>query len=141
MNDCVFCDIVSGRSASSRVYEDETALGFMDIYPVYPGHTLVIPRAHVQDLASCPPELAGHLFACCAKLAPAISSATEAAGFNVWTANGKEAGQEVLHLHLHILPRFAGDDFGLRFPKGYPVVAPRAELEQVAAKIRREAQR
>jgi diadenosine tetraphosphate (Ap4A) HIT family hydrolase len=141
MNDCVFCDIVSGRSASSVVYEDETALAFMDLYPVYPGHTLVIPRAHVQDLASCQAELASHLFACGARLAPAVAAASEAAGFNIWTANGKEAGQEVLHLHLHILPRFEGDDFGLRFPKGYPVAAPRLELDEMAAKIRREVRR
>ena len=141
MNDCVFCDIVSGRSACSLVYEDDTALAFMDIYPVYPGHTLVIPRGHVQDLASCPAELAGHLFSCCAELAPAIAAATAADGFNVWTANGKEAGQDVFHLHLHILPRFEGDDFGLRFPKGYPVAAARAELEEMAATIRREVRR
>ena len=95
----------------------------------------------MQDLASCPPELAGQLFACCARIAPAVAAATEATGFNIWTANGKGAGQEVLHLHLHILPRFEGDDFGLRFPKGYPIAAPRADLEEMAAKIRRKVRR
>jgi histidine triad (HIT) family protein len=83
MNDCVFCDIGAGRSASSLVYEDETTLALMDIFPVYPGHTLVIPRKHVRDLANCPAELAGHLFAVSAELAPAVVAATDAAGFNV----------------------------------------------------------
>ncbi|UCG87232.1 MAG: HIT family protein [Gemmatimonadota bacterium] len=141
MSDCVFCDIATGRSPASIVYQDETALAFMDIYPIHPGHTLVIPRVHIQDLAQCPLELAGQLFIASSRVAPAVVAATDAAGFNVWTANGKEAGQEVFHLHLHILPRFVGDTFGLRFPKGYPAAAPRSELEEMAAHIRQAAQR
>jgi histidine triad (HIT) family protein len=141
MSDCVFCDIASGRSAASIVYQDKAAVAFMDICPVHPGHTLVIPRAHVQDLAHCQLDLVGRLFAVSARLAPAVVAATDAAGFNVWTANGKDAGQEVFHLHVHILPRFVGDTFGLRFPKGYPTVAPRAELEAMAAHIRQEARK
>jgi histidine triad (HIT) family protein len=141
MNGCVFCDIASGRSLASIVYQDETVVAFMDLYPVYPGHTLVIPRVHVEDLAHCPLELAGRLFMTTARLAPAVVAATDAAGFNVWTANGREAGQEVFHLHLHVLPRFVGDTFGLRFPKGYPVAASRSELEEIAAHIRQEVQR
>ncbi len=141
MSDCVFCDIAAGRSPASIVYDDETTVAFMDIFPVHPGHTLVIPRVHVRDLADCPLELVGQLFVTSARLAPAVVAATDAAGFNVWTANGKEAGQDVFHLHVHILPRFVGDTFGLRFPKGYPAAAPRSELEQMAADIRREVRR
>jgi histidine triad (HIT) family protein len=70
-----------------------------------------------------------------AELAPRIVRGVQARGFNVWTANGREAGQEVFHLHLHILPRFADDAFGLRFPKGYPRQASREELDRVARAI------
>ncbi len=141
MSNCVFCDIVSGQAPASIVYENEVALAFMDIYPVHPGHTLVVPRTHVVNLASCPTELVGELFQLSARIAPAIATATDAAGFNVWTANGKAAGQEVFHLHLHILPRYHDDTFGLRFPKGYPEEAPRDALEELAVKIRQVVRR
>jgi diadenosine tetraphosphate (Ap4A) HIT family hydrolase len=103
---------------------------------VHPGHTLVVPKRHVSDLISCPPDLAGRLLTVSAELAPAIVGATGAAGFNVWTANGRVAGQEVFHLHLHLLPRHENDAFGLRFPRGYPREAPRQELDALAAKVR-----
>jgi len=106
---------------------------------VHPGHTLVVPRQHLTDLSTCPGELAGRLFAVSAALAPAVVAASGADGFNVWTANGRAAGQEVFHLHLHILPRFTRDAFGLRFPKGYPTEASRAELDAMAAKVRARA--
>jgi len=136
MDDCVFCAILAGRVPGSVVYEDDDAVALMDLYPVHPGHVLIVPRQHVTDLASCPGDLAGRLFALSGKVAPAIVEATEAAGFNVWTANGKAAGQEVFHLHLHVLPRYEDDTFGLRFPKGYPQEATRAELDAMAGQIR-----
>jgi histidine triad (HIT) family protein len=119
------------------VYSDQEVVAFLDLYPVQAGHTLVVPRRHVPDLASCPPELAGKLMEVSARLAPAVVQATSAAGFNVWTANGRAAGQEIFHLHLHILPRHENDSFGLRFPKGYPREASRQELDLMAEKIRR----
>lgn len=133
---CVFCDIVAGRAPASVVYEDDRAVAFMDLFPVHPGHTLVVPRRHVPDLLTCPDDVAAHLFAVSARLAPAVLTATAAQGFNVWTANGEAAGQEVFHLHLHILPRHANDAFGLRFPKGYPRQASREELDRVASAIK-----
>lgn len=139
MSRCAFCEIVAGRLPASIVYEDEISIGFMDIFPVHPGHTLVIPRRHAVDLVHCPLDIAAHLFSVSAQLAPSIVSATGADGFNVWTANGEEAGQEIFHLHLHILPRYRNDTFGLRFPKGYPVEANREELEEMAAKIKQAA--
>lgn len=136
MSDCVFCGILAGTVPGNLVWEDELAAAFLDLYPVHAGHVLVVPRTHVPDLASCPEDLAGHLFAVSARLAPAVVAETGAQGFNVWTANGKVAGQEVLHLHLHILPRYHDDAFGLRFPAGYPRAAEREELEALAGRIR-----
>lgn len=134
--DCVFCAVLAGRSPASLVYQDDEVAAFLDLFPVHPGHTLVVTRTHVVDLASCAPSLAGRLLAVSAELAPAIVRATGAAGFNVWTANGRAAGQDIFHLHLHILPRHQGDTFGLRFPRGYPREASRAELDSMAGRIR-----
>ncbi len=136
MSDCVFCSIVAGTAPGSVIYEDDDVVAFLDLFPVHPGHTLVVPRHHVEDLRSCPPAMAGRLFAVSAQIAPAVVTATGAAGFNVWTANGEAAGQEVFHLHLHVLPRFEGDAFGLRFPKSYPQEATRRDLERMAGAIR-----
>ena len=111
-------------------------MAFLDVNPLNPGHTLVVPKTHVADLSTCPPNLAAHLFGICATLAPAVAEAVEADGFNVWTANGWRAGQAVFQLHLNILPRFPSDDFGLQFPKNYPQAAERGTLDAIAGKIR-----
>lgn len=136
MTDCVFCRIITGELPGSVVYQDDHTVAFLDLYPVHPGHTLVVPRRHVTDLVTCPEAVAGSLFALSARLAPAVVQAVGAAGFNVWTANGKAAGQEIFHLHLHVLPRFEADSFGLRFPKNYPEEATRAALDAMAGRIR-----
>jgi histidine triad (HIT) family protein len=135
-HDCVFCRIVSGMAPASRVYEDDLAVAFLDVHPVHPGHTLVVPRRHLADLRECDARLASHLFAVSARLAPGIARAVDAEAFNIWTAAGRAAGQTVFHLHLHVLPRFPGDVFGPRLPKDGLVEAARAELDDVAARIR-----
>lgn len=135
-HDCVFCRIVSGQEPASRVYEDDHAVAFLDVHPVHPGHTLVVPRHHCTDLRECDADLAAHLFAVAARLAPDITRVVDADAFNIWTAAGRAAGQTVFHLHLHVLPRFHGDVFGPRLPKDGIVAAARADLDQVAARIR-----
>lgn len=132
-DDCLFCRILAREAPGSFVYEDDIAVAFLDLFPVTPGHTLIVPRAHVADLLECSGAVAGHLFRLSATLAPAVLAA---AGFNVWTANGAVAGQEIFHLHLHLLPRHDDDAFGLRFPKNYPQEAPRDRLNTMAAQIR-----
>lgn len=139
--DCVFCAIITGQAPASMVYEDDACVAFLDLFPVHPGHTLVVPRRHVPDLLSCEPHLAARLFVVSTRLASAVVEASAADGFNVWTANGRAAGQEVLHLHVHILPRFNQDAFGLRFPKNYPREEARQVLDRMARKIRSIAER
>ena len=137
MEDCVFCRILAGALPASIIYQDDTAVALLDLYPIHAGHSLVIPREHHADVASCPSRLAGHLFEVSACLGTAIARATDAHGFNVWTANGRAAGQDIFHLHLHILPRYRDDTFGLRFPQGYPDEAQRTDLDAMAERIRR----
>jgi len=134
--DCVFCRVIAGEIPRSIIYDDERVVAFLDLHPVHDGHTLVVPRAHLDDLRACPAELAGHLFAVGARLAPAIVGVTGAEGFNIWTAAGRAAGQSVFHLHLHVLPRFTGDAFGPRMPAGHPRECPRPTLDRMAERIR-----
>jgi len=138
VTDCVFCRIVAGDLPATLVYQDDAVVGFLDLFPVVPGHTLMVPRRHATDLLDCPNDLAGRLFAASARVAAAVLAATGADGFNVWSANGPAAGQTVFHLHLHVLPRFAADQFGLRFPIERRE-ASRGELEAMASRIRLKA--
>jgi len=132
----VFCDIIAGRTSASVVHRDERCMAFMDIRPVTPGHLLVVPLAHASSLAHLDPATGGHLFVVAQKLATAIrQSGLKADGINLYLADGEAAGQEVLHVHLHVFPRFAGDGFGLRLPREYGEPVPQERLEREAAAI------
>ncbi len=133
---CVFCDVIAGRAPATVVYEDETAIALMDIRPVNPGHLLVIPRSHAAHLADLDETTGAHLFAVAMRMAAALRrSGLRCEGVNLFLADGEAAGQEVFHVHLHVLPRFRGDGFGLRFGPDYRVRS-RAELEEAGARIR-----
>lgn len=132
MTDCVFCKIVSGELPSSKIYEDDLCLAFLDIRPVNPGHTLLIPKKHSENFGSTPVETLEHLIKVAKKACLAAQSATNAEGYNLSTSNGSAAGQEVMHLHFHIIPRAGGD--GLR-PWGHKAYSG-DEKEKIAALIR-----
>ena len=115
MEKCEFCAIIAGDAPASLVWEDSLALAFMDIRPVNPGHVLVVPRQHAATLAQLDPEVGAHLFGVAMRLAPAVRrSGVVSEGINLFLADGRAAGQEVMHVHLHIVPRFSGDGFGFR---------------------------
>ena len=107
--DCIFCKIVKGEIPSHKVYEDNYVLAFLDIHPVNPGHTLVIPKEHHTDLLDTPPDLLAKLLQTIVKIAPVITKAVGAAGFNLGVNNGAAAGQIIFHTHFHIMPRFSSD--------------------------------
>lgn len=135
---CVFCDILRGAAPASLVYADNQVAAFMDTRPVTPGHLLVVPRIHAASLAELTPELGAHVFEAGMSLAAAVRrSGVRCEGVNLYLADGRAAGQEVGHVHLHIVPRFEGDGFGLRFGPDYFRPPERAALEAVAAGIRR----
>lgn len=138
MDDCVFCRILAGELPASFVYRDERCAAFMDIRPVNPGHLLVIPTRHAAYLAEVEPETAGRLMQVAQRLAAALrASGLRCEGVNLFLADGRAAMQEVLHVHLHVVPRFMGDGFGLRFGPHYGRLPPREELDEAAARIRR----
>jgi histidine triad (HIT) family protein len=133
MSDCVFCRIVAGQIPSTRVYEDELVLAFMDIGQVNPGHVLVALKAHAENLYALDDAQAGAVQRAAAHVARAIRDAFAPQGLSVYQANGKAAGQTVLHYHVHLVPRFDGDGMALTWPVKNP---PREKLEEHAAKIR-----
>ena len=135
--DCIFCKIVAREAPASVVYEDEATLAFLDIRPMTPGHTLVIPKSHAAYLEELPEGTAGPILETASKVAAALRrSGLQCEAVNLWLANGKEAGQVVFHVHIHVIPRFRADGFGLRVGPDYGRIADRGELEAVAAKIR-----
>lgn len=137
--ECVFCDIVRGEAPASVVYADDRVVAFMDIQPVNPGHLLVVPRAHATYLADLEAETGGHLFQVGIKLAAAVRrSGVRCAGVDLFLADGEAAGQEVFHVHLHVIPRFGGDGFGFHFGPDYFRRPERATLDALAETIRAE---
>jgi histidine triad (HIT) family protein len=137
MADCVFCDILAGEEEASFVYRDEQCAAFMDIQPVNPGHVLVIPNDHATDLAELQPEIGASMFQLAQRLAAALrASGLRCEGVNLFLADGPAAGQEVFHVHLHVLPRFSGDGFGLKFAPSYFNRPSRAALHEAAARIK-----
>ncbi len=134
---CPFCAIIEGQAPASHVYEDEVVVAFMDIKPVNPGHLLVIPRGHASDLGQLDPEAGCHLFRIGQQLAAGLRrSGLRCEGINLFLADGEAAGQQVGHVHLHVLPRFRGDGFGLRFGPDYHRRPSRESLDAAAAAIR-----
>lgn len=108
-NDCIFCQIVAGDIPSKTVYEDDTVLAFLDVNPLSPGHTLVISKDHCETLDDLPEDIATDLFAVLHDLTPTVEAAVDADASNVAFNNGEASGQEVPHVHGHIIPRFQGD--------------------------------
>ena len=106
---CIFCRIVRGELPSVKVYEDDDVLAFLDIGPIIKGHTLVIPKRHVDPLAAVPAELLAKVMAVVQRVTQAQVRAFKADGVNVHQSNGAAAGQVVPHVHFHVIPRFATD--------------------------------
>jgi histidine triad (HIT) family protein len=130
--DCIFCKIIAGEIPSRRIYEDDHAIAFLDLQPWHRGHTLVVPRDHVESLLEGPPVMAelGPAVDACARM---LVERLGADGLNLSSSAGSVAGQEVFHLHLHLIPRYA-DAPGLRNLIN-PQPADDAELDAVLAQI------
>jgi diadenosine tetraphosphate (Ap4A) HIT family hydrolase len=109
-NDCVFCGILSGEIESSVVAEDEYAFAFMDKRPINAGHVLVVPRRHSAQLSDLSEDEAANVFRLVHRVASALpKSGIRCEGYRLSQANGAAAGQEVFHVHFHVVPRFRGD--------------------------------
>lgn len=103
--ECIFCQIVDKKIPCHRVYEDERTLAFADINPLAPGHTLVIPKTHVENLMEITPGDLAAVHQTCQKVARAMQQAINAPGITVLQLNGRAANQVVMHYHVHLVPR------------------------------------
>lgn len=133
-DDCPFCAIERGTAPASVLYEDGTSLAFLDVRPANPGHALVVPREHAEGLADLPEATGGHLFRVGMRVAGALR-ATERVrteGVNLFLADGAAAGQDVFHVHLHVIPRTGDDGVTFAADRGEP---DREELDDLAAAL------
>lgn len=112
-DDCIFCAIVAGRAPAQKVYEDDRILIFMDLFPAHPGHSLIIPKQHAENLQEASAEDLRAVITQSKPLADALLEVFEADGIAVMQLNGAAAGQTVFHYHMHLIPRNAGEPFGV----------------------------
>jgi len=108
-DDCIFCKIIKGEIPSNKVYENDKVLAFLDISPVNPGHTLIVPKRHSINIFDIEDEDLFEMNKAAKKIAPIIMQAAKAQGINILVNNGKVSGQLVMHSHLHIIPRLSDD--------------------------------
>jgi len=134
MNECLFCNIGKEKIPSTRVYSNEHTYAFLDINPVNPGHTLLIPKKHSRNILSADNETLRQLSVVLKKISIAIKNATNADGVNIHINNEPAAGQIIFHTHMHIVPRFLADDIKMWKGKKYK----EGELEKIAEKIKKQ---
>jgi histidine triad (HIT) family protein len=134
---CAFCQMLRGETVVSLVHSDEKVAAFMDIQPVNPGHVLIVPKMHAASLSDLDEETGGQMFRLAMRISKAVRKiGLQCEGVNMLLADGQVAGQEILHVHLHVIPRFNGDGFGLKFGVGQKVKMSRVVLNEVAGRIR-----
>ncbi len=136
MKDCLFCSIALKRIPAEIVYADVHTTAFLDIHPRAPGHTMVVPNAHAETILDLEAESAGQLFIAVRAVVDRLATALNPDGFTIGINQGKAAGQAVPHLHVHIMPRFAGDRGG----SVHTVVNNPSDMSigEIAIKIRKE---
>ena len=111
MSDCVFCKIIAKELPADFVYENDKIVAFLDIHPNNPGHTLIVPKEHYEDLLATPDDVLADMMSRTKKIAPAVMKAVNADGFNTIFNTKPAAFQVVFHTHMHIIPRFKDDGF------------------------------
>lgn len=133
MRDCIFCGIAAGDEPAHVLYEDALTVAFLDINPVTRGHTLVIPRAHADDMWDVGEEDALAVMRTARVVAGTLRRALEPAGCNLFQATRAIAGQTVFHLHVHVIPRYDATELGIQLGRRG---AEDGELEEVAEAVR-----
>ena len=130
--DCLFCDILDGKSDGHFLYKDNSHVAFLDKYPIDVGHSLVVPKEHHEKITDMTPESVGNAFSLVPKIAKAILDATGADAFSLGQNNGRAAKQIIPHVHIHIIPRY--NHKGTVWTKRQ--ISNDDELSELAKKIR-----
>ena len=135
-DNCIFCKIANGEIPAATLYEDEDFRVILDLGPATKGHALILPKEHYANLYELPDELAGKAILLAKKMITKLTKALECDGYNVVQNNGEAAGQTVFHFHMHLIPRYNGDDAGFGWKVGELTEADRADiLERVAKSV------
>lgn len=131
--DCLFCRLASKELSAEIIYEDDWAVGMLDVRPIAPGHALVVPKIHAQNILDLPDEAVGPLFLAVKKTTELIQKALKPDGFTIGINHGKMSGQAIDHLHVHIIPRFKND--GGRSIHSVVENPPKESLKEIRSKI------
>lgn len=130
---CLFCKIIAGDVPSAKVYEDEQVLAFMNLQQKNPGHTLIIPQNHYRNIYDIPEDTAAYVARIAVRISKAVKTVFEPAGMNTLQNSEPQAMQSIFHYHLHVIPRYEGDDLFAIWSS--PPATPQ-ELAHNAARIK-----
>ena len=118
MSDCIFCKIANGEIPSATLYEDEDFRVILDLGPASKGHALILPNAHAANIYEISDDMAAKAMILAKKMATKMTEALKCDGFNIVQNNGEPAGQTVFHFHMHLIPRYEGDQVGITWKPG-----------------------
>ena len=127
--DCIFCKIAKGEIDSAKIWEDDDVLVFMDVKPFTKGHCLVIPKKHFENIFDIEDNILQKVIVMAKNISEKIKKNLGADGIRLSQSNGKAAGQEVMHFHLHIIPRYEGEDVPIHLTE--TIHSPQADFEEI----------
>ncbi len=132
MEECLFCKIAKGEIPSKKVYEDNDTIAFLDINPANPGHTLVMPKKHSENIFAADEDVVKKTVIVVKDIATRLKENMNAEGVNVVQNNGRHAGQLVNHLHFHVIPRYQGDSVIITYKRTH---MEEKDLNEIAKKM------
>ena len=135
MENCIFCKIANGEIPAATLYEDENFRVILDLGPASKGHALILPKSHAANIYELSDEMAAKAMILAKKMATAMTAALKCDGFNIVQNNGECAGQTVFHFHMHLIPRYKGDQVGITW---HPVELSDADKEEILLKVKEQ---
>ena len=135
MENCIFCKIANGEIPAATLYEDENFRVILDLGPASKGHALILPKSHAANIYELSDEMAAKAMILAKKMATAMTAALKCDGFNIVQNNGECAGQTVFHFHMHLIPRYEGDQVGITW---HPGELSDADKEEILLKVKEQ---
>ena len=135
MENCIFCKIANGEIPAATLYEDENFRVILDLGPASKGHALILPKTHAANIYELSDEMAEKAMILAKKMATAMTAALKCDGFNIVQNNGECAGQTVFHFHMHLIPRYKGDQVGITWKPGE---LSDADKEEILLKVKEQ---
>ena len=132
-SNCIFCKIANGEIPSRTLYEDDSFRVILDISPASKGHAIILAKNHAENIYQLSEEDAGKIYVVAKKVATAMQKVLKCDGMNILQNNGEAAGQTVFHLHMHIIPRYEGDQVHIKW-------TPKDAADQISEEVAKEIQ-